>query len=107
MWYGDFPILKDISDTWQKLTLENKSIIEREIELLSINQRKILFTMASRGTIKEPYGKDFAICLNLSPSSIARALSDLIAKDYVYVANDGAYKILDPLINSVLASDEV
>ncbi len=104
LWQNDFPKnVNIIYDIWRKFVLENKSFIEREMELLSINQRKILILLANREAVREPYGKDFAISLGLSLSSIAVALSDLIAKDYVYMTQEKEYRILDPLIKSVLS----
>jgi uncharacterized protein len=106
LWQGDcLPNKTDVNKTWEKFVLENKSLTERELELLSVNQRKFLIALANRSDIKEPYSKDIVMSLDLPLSSISRALSGLIAKDYVYISNAGIYKILDPLIRSVLSSD--
>ena len=103
LWQNDLPNKSSVFEIWQKLILENKSIVERELELLSINQRKILILLAEQKMVKEPYGKNFATQLNISASSISRALSGLIAKDYVCVLENNYHKILDPLISGVLA----
>lgn len=105
LWQNDFPSKEDIDAVWKKLVLEGRSIIEREVELLNLNQRRVLLRLATQGEIKEPYGKDFTIGLNLSVSSTARALSGLIKKDYVYISKDGIYRVLDPLVRSVLSYD--
>ena len=102
LWEHNVPKKGDVHRAWEELILENKSLIEREIELLNLNQRRVLISLASSSGVKEPYGKAFATHLNLSLSSIARSLASLIAKDYVFVSSDGTYRVLDPLIRDVL-----
>ena len=103
LWSGDYPNEEVVATCWNKYILENKSQIERELELLSINQRKILISIAQNGPVKEPFGKEFATRINMSLSSIFRALPSLIEKDYLLVDREGYHRILDPLIKDVLA----
>lgn len=105
LWQNDPPSEAELHETWEKFVLENKSLTERELELLSINQRKILIMLANQEVVQGPYSKDIMVRLDLSLSSISRALSGLVVKDYVYISDDGAYRILDPLIRSVLSND--
>jgi len=97
------PSKQDVWQAWQQIRLENKSIIEGELELLSLNQRKLLIFLATHET-KELFGKKASQDINLTPSSTKRALETLIEKDYVYVDKDNCYRILDPLIKSVLTA---
>jgi uncharacterized protein len=107
LWQGDSFGKENVAKAWEKLVLENKSLIERELELLSINQRRILILLSNHKEVKEPYSKDFVTHLNLPISSIARSLSGLIAKDYVYISKECYYKILDPLIKSILENKDL
>lgn len=102
--YDNAPEKDDVCKAWKMLVLENQSVIEREIELLNLNQRRILISLATESGVKEPFGKNFAANLNLPLSSLARSISNLIAKDYVYVDVDGTYKVLDPLVRDVLGA---
>jgi AAA+ ATPase superfamily predicted ATPase len=98
------PTNKKVLAAWHSFTLESKSITERELALLSINQRKLLITLANHESTNKIFSKHMAQQLNLTASSIQRALEPLIDKDYVYIDSDGFYKILDPLIKSVLSN---
>jgi len=106
LWLGDYPNAETVQQHWHQYVLENKALIEREMELLSLNQRKILILLASEGATDEPYGKNFAYKLNLSMSSIARAMKTLYERDYLYQEKEGKIKILDPLIKHALSPVE-
>ncbi len=66
-----------------------------------MNQRKILFFLAQYAPLIDAYHKEMLAQIKLSSSSLARALTALKDKDYVYESGKG-YDILDPLIKSVL-----
>ncbi len=100
---GNYPSAALIDKIWSNFVLENKSIVEREISLLTLNQRKLLSLLAESDGTTEPFGKTFLSELHLSNSSTARAMTQLTNKDYVYIdTNTGKYNVLDPLIKSVL-----
>lgn len=104
VWQGDFPTVDAIDNCWENLIIENKSIIERELGLLTLNQRKILTLMAELDGTEEPFGRQFLSQINLSNSSASRAMQLLINKDYIYLPPDQSlYKLLDPLMKSTLA----
>jgi AAA+ ATPase superfamily predicted ATPase len=96
------PTPNEILSTWHNFVLENKSLIERELALLSINQRKLLIFLASIEKTDELFSKQLTQQINLSSSSIQRAIEPLIEKDYVYIDETKFYRILDPLIKDVL-----
>lgn len=102
LWLGDYPNKNTVSEHWEQYSLENKSMIEREIELLSFNQRKLLIFLAEEEEEKELFSKSFAAQLNMSLSSIARALAGLNEKDYLYKNKEGYYRIMDPLVKTIL-----
>ncbi len=102
LWSNNYPDVKAVMNRWSKYTLENKSQVERELGFLSVNQRRILIAIAQNGAVKEPFGKRFAAMVDISLSSISRAITILIEKDYLFIDKDGLYQILDPLIRDVL-----
>jgi AAA+ ATPase superfamily predicted ATPase len=103
LWIKDKPPTEQEShDVWLQLVLENKSFIERELDLLSLNQRKLLIFLAANTNVDELFSKSVAQIINLTPSSIQRSIEPLIEKDYVFIDEKKCYRILDPLIKSVL-----
>ena len=103
VWQSEhLPNEKMIYECWMQYALENKSVTERELELLTVNQRRLLMLLAL-GATKELYSKEKLKDLNLSQSSAHRALKDLLEKDYVYKDRDGSYNILDPLMKIILS----
>lgn len=97
------PNVKSASAIWDNFVFENKSVTERELSLLSINQRKILIFLSTQGPLKELTSKNVISALSLAPSSIQQATQQLIEKDYIYIDKDGCYCVLDPLIKGVLS----
>lgn len=91
-----------IKNVWENYVLENKTAVEGEISLLSVNQRKLLFAIARNKETKELLSKEFSHLIAIAPGSIPRALSVLIKKDYVYTNEEGYYKLVDPLVHAVL-----
>ena len=104
LWQGDIPTPAMVIESWHNLAIENKSVVERELSLLAMNQRKILTYIAMAEEIQEPFGKHFLSHINLSNSSVARAMKVLLERDYVYILSDNTnYRVLDPLMKSILA----
>lgn len=94
---------KDVSDTWNQYVLENKPGIERELSLLSVNQRKLMIYIANEEeNVFKPFGKKHSNNWLMSSTSIHRAMEWLLEKDYIYIDHNKAYRILDPLMKSVL-----
>lgn len=91
-----------IKNVWGNYVLENKTAVEGEISLLSVNQRKMLFALARNTQTKELLSKEFSQLIQIAPGSIPRATSALQNKDYIYTDEKEYYKLVDPLIHSVL-----
>lgn len=102
---GPWPSEAAVLDGWNKYALENKSLVEHELELLSLNQRRVLHMLARWDEPKEIFSKEVIANLHMSSSSISGAVKFLIEKDYVLINANGAYQILDPLIKTILKSD--
>jgi hypothetical protein len=99
------PLATDVVQCWKKCALEHKSQIENELFLLSINQRKLLLSLASNGPEKHPNSKQFLKKTNLSQTSLLQSLAVLIEKDYIYCDQEGSYRLRDPLILYLLATN--
>jgi uncharacterized protein len=91
------PSKQDIIDIWHKYALEEKSNLLAELELLSVNQFKLLVAIAKNQNI-QPMSKEFVVMTKFSLSSVAQALKGLVQKDYLYIDKNQKYNILDPLI---------
>ncbi|MBY0545118.1 MAG: ATP-binding protein [Gammaproteobacteria bacterium] len=102
LWLSNYPTEADVMNVWLAYTLENRSVTERELELLTINQRKLLIIIANDQLSKEPYEKDFSSLIQMQPSSTRRALKTLQLKDYIFIDSEKRYRVVDPLIKSVL-----
>lgn len=98
------PSEKMVRETWNRFVLENKSVTERELLLLSPLRRKLLIIFSENANLKEIYAKDLLAMFGLSLSGIQKSLKYLMQMDYVYRNKEGYYKILDPLIKSVLSN---
>ena len=108
LWQGSkVPKESDVVSTWHSFVLENKSSVERELSLISINQRKLLIFLSNQDQIKELFSKKTTQQIDLTSSSVQRAVELLIEKDYVYIDGDKSYRVLDPLIKSVLRTSLV
>lgn len=108
LWQGNkAPSESDVVSTWHSFVLENKSSVERELSLISINQRKLLIFLSNQNQTKELFSKKTTQQMDLTSSSVQRAVAQLIEKDYVYIDGDKSYRVLDPLINSVLRNSLV
>ena len=99
---SEIPKEQDVVTTWRSFVLENKSSVERELSLISINQRKLLIYLSSQDQTKEIFSKKITQQIDLTSSSVQRALEPLVEKDYIYIDQDKSYRVLDPLIKSVL-----
>lgn len=102
IWMGKHPNEDIVNSIWQNHVIDNEFLIQRELELLSLNQRKLLIFLAKHSPMKELFSSDFMFKVNMSPSSISRALKMLCDKDYLCIDKDGNYLILDPLVKWVL-----
>jgi addiction module HigA family antidote len=70
-----------IEKIWENYIDENKSRVEQEISLLSLNQRKILLNLFNENT-QEPFGKESVLAWSMPSTSIHTPLyPGLIVKD--------------------------
>jgi AAA+ ATPase superfamily predicted ATPase len=92
------PTEADVLLTWQKYALEEKSNILSEMDLLSKNQSKMLIAIAKYGHENQPTSKSFLSTTHFSATSASQALEVLVKKDYIYMDDEGCYRLVDPLM---------
>lgn len=98
------PSSEEISNTWGLYITEERSNVASELDLLSKNQKKLLIILAREQGTNEPLGQKFIKISNISKASLDQSLKFLEKRDYVYQDASGYYKVLDPLIATVLES---
>jgi hypothetical protein len=76
--------------------------ITRLILYLSVNQLRVLRTIACSDFLSEPTGFDFIQTVNLSVSSVQRVLSYFFEHDYIYRSKERIIGVVDPLIKMAL-----
>jgi uncharacterized protein len=103
IWLQDFPTLESVSAFWKQCVGENRSQIEREIDLLSLNQKKLIIGISRYGATNQATGRTFLNKIKLSSTSVVQALSTLIDKDYIYKDDLGYYRLLDPMLAFLFA----
>jgi len=104
LWESDLksiPTAKDIKYYWHKLVTEERQEIAKELSMLNPGQRRILLAIA-RGTKKEFTGKEFIKTINMTGSSISKAVNLLVQFDYIEKLENGDYRLIDPLISTAL-----
>ena len=104
LWRGKLPDEKLVISAWRECVLENKSQIERELDLLSLNQKKIVMGISKYGAVNQPTGKDFLNKINISSTSASMSVAKLIDLDYLYIDNNGLYRLLDPMQSYMFSS---
>lgn len=95
------PSLVDVDLAWDRVVEEERADLLKDFFVLSENQRKLLIYIAN-------YGGDIIFSheavkkMNIPASSISRALSVLIEKDYIEKTKE-AYRIIAPVYKKLLA----
>ena len=99
VWQNEkLPSTEKIDECWLQLAEEQKPQIALEIELLSLNQRKIISCIAKWGKTSPMQSKEFVQFSGMASSSLHQALQSMTKKDFIEAQNDGSYKIIDPMI---------
>lgn len=99
LWLQQLPDREAVRLCWERCVQESRSQIEREIDLLNLNQKRTIIGISRYQPVNQPTGKDFLSKLPISSSSLTQALSSLIDKDYVYKDSEGYYRLVDPMLN--------
>jgi len=97
------PSIDDLEKIWQQYSLEERSSIASELDMLSKNQKKLLTILARENGTDQPLGKDFIQKSRMSKATISQSMTFLERHDFVEKSFEGHISIIDPLIKAVLS----
>lgn len=103
LWKEKPPQVADVEKTWMEYSMEERSNVAAELDLLSLNQRKLLTMLSRHMGIQSPRSHEFEQKVKMPGTSITQALHFLESKDYIFRDQAGTIHVLDPLIQSVLS----
>lgn len=95
------PTLECVDQAWRDYAYESKMSIDKQIDELSLNQKRVMIKLCQSPTI-EPYSSSNAEAWGMNSASIYQAINTLVEKDHLYQRDDGTYALLDPLVKMVL-----
>lgn len=97
--------IQNIHECWRRCAFEAKTQLERELSLLSFNQKKLYIGIARIEKNKQLSNRKTLEIIGLTSASLLQALKVLMEKDYVIQDNDEYYRLLDPLYKYIILSD--
>lgn len=106
LWFRDsLPDEEAVAACWSQYVIDNKSYIEQELTLLATNQKRVLIFINEERYVTQPYHSKYSQRWGMSSASINRAIKALEKIDYVYRTQEGYYRVLNPLMASVLKKE--
>ena len=97
--------LKEIDRVWTQILEEEKSDVVKEISLLSMGQKNVLFYIA-KGSTQSLTSKESVLSLQMTSSSIVAALHGLEEKD-VIEKQISEYHIINPVLKYYAVKEDV
>lgn len=94
------PSLKSVDHAWNIVIEEERSDLLKDFSSLSENQKKIMVYLSNYGG-ENLYSDEAAKKMDIPVSSISRALSTLIEKDYIEKSKEG-YRLIVPAFRAFL-----
>ena len=102
LWLSELePTIELVNAYWQDFIFTRKDGIRDELDMLSMNERHLLYHLAFNPTNK-PFSKDYLKSIDLSHASFQRALTTLQDKDLV-VKIDDQFRVIDPTFKHYFA----
>jgi hypothetical protein len=96
------PNVDDVIQCWSLLAEEHRPQIGSEIDLLSLNQRKLLGCLARLDNLYSIHSKEFLQSTGMASSSLHQSLQVMLKKDFIEKINDETYQIIDPMLEFLL-----
>ena len=97
---NQLPSLQTVEQAWMQVAEEEKSDLLKDFFTLSENQRKLMICLANQGGA-HIYANASAKAMDMPASSISRALSALLEKDYLEKIGK-AYSLVVPVYATLL-----
>ncbi len=94
------PSITSVNHAWNKVIEEERSDLLKDFSSLSENQKKIMVYLSNYGG-ENLYSDDAAKKMDMPASSISRAVSTLIEKDYIEKTKTG-YRLIVPAFKMLL-----
>lgn len=103
LWQKDRPPLKidDVDAGWQECLISEERRLVEELDKLTINQRLVLKEIAETSNLQAPTATAFLNQVKMPSGTVTPILKALEKKDMLYVDQDGATKVLDPLMKYI------
>ncbi len=95
------PVISDVISAWQDVVKEEWSDALKELSSLPIGQRRLLKYIANH-YVENIQSQETCAALSMAASSIATAAHALIEKDYIEQDSFHGFKIINPLLLTVL-----
>ncbi len=94
------PKIKTVNEAWDMVAEEERSDLLKDFFALSENQRKLMIYIANHGS-ENVFSNAAAKKMDIPASSISRALTTLIEKDYLE-KSEQAYRLIVPIYKELL-----
>ena len=101
LWKMDDIPNKDIIRSSWNAYIDNQKWITDDLAMLTPNQRKVM-TVLSFSSVKQIFSSQMISKMNLTSSSISKAVGTLENLDLIYKNPNGEYDVLDPAIKSFI-----
>lgn len=95
------PTISKVEEAWAIVIEEEWSDTLREFSVLSLSQKKVLKFIAMHN-VTAITSQETSLALQMPLSSIASSIEPLLEKDYIEIDEVGQYKIINPLLLTVL-----
>lgn len=103
LWNLDkIPNENDVKGTWNKICQDEVSQVANELSSLTHNQVRLLRYIATSQYSKSLFTKESFQKLNITNRGLQKSLQGLLDRDLIEFS-DGEYKIIDPLIKTILS----
>lgn len=107
LWQKDGPPtnINDVDVGWQECLISEERRLVEELDKLTISQRLILKGIAHEADLQAPTAAYFLNKVKISSGTVSPILKALEKKDMIYVDQNGATKVLDPLLKYLLITN--
>lgn len=99
------PQLKDVDKAWDMVVEEERSDLVKDFFILTENQRKLMIYIANFGG-KNLYTNEASKKMDIHTSSVLRAISSLMERDYIEKAGDD-YRLIVPAYKALLVDKTI
>jgi len=96
---------QDIDAAWQECLISEERRLIEELDKLTLNQRLLLKIIANTPNLIEPTAASFLAKIKMSSGTVIPIIKSLKKKDMIFVDQNKAVRVLDPLMRYLLITD--